>query len=74
MGSLSQRECTESIIMTVKETAKQVIESLPEDSTLDDIIHALYVKAKFERGEAEIRRGEGISDEQARERLRKWVG
>jgi predicted rRNA methylase YqxC with S4 and FtsJ domains len=60
--------------MTVKHMAKQVIESLPEDSTLDDIIHALYVKAKFERGEQEIRDGGGVSDEQARQRLRKWTG
>lgn len=60
--------------MTTKEIAKHVIESLPDESTLDDIIHALYLKAKFERGEAEIRRGEGISDEDARKRLRKWAG
>ncbi len=60
--------------MTTKELAKRVIESLPDDSTLDDIIHALYLKAKFEHGEAEIRRGEGISDEQARKRLGKWAG
>lgn len=60
--------------MTTKEIAKQVIESLPDNSTLDDIIHALYLKAKFERGEAEIRRGEGVSDELARKRLGKWAG
>ena len=59
--------------MTVKQMAKHVIESLPEDSTLDDIIDALYVNAKFERGEQEVRRGDGVSDEQARARLRKWV-
>jgi hypothetical protein len=60
--------------MTVKDAVKQVLDSLPDDSTLDDVIHALYLKAKFERGEAEIRRGEGVSDEQAREKLRKWAG
>lgn len=59
--------------MTVKEMAKQVIESLPQDSTLDDIIHALYIKAKFDRGEQEIREGGGVSDANARQRLRKWV-
>lgn len=58
--------------MTVKEAVKQVLDSLPDDSTLDDVMHALYIKAKFERGEKEIRDGRGVSDEQARERLRKW--
>ena len=60
--------------MTVKQLAQQVIESMPDDSTLDDIIHALYIKAKFDRGEREIREGRGISDEQARGELRKWAG
>ncbi|MFG0331208.1 MAG: hypothetical protein ACF8PN_15075 [Phycisphaerales bacterium] len=60
--------------MTVKETAKQVIEALPEDASLDDIIHALYLKAKFDRGEDEIRRGAGVSDDEARKRLGKWGG
>jgi hypothetical protein len=60
--------------MTIKESVKQVLDSLPDDSTLDDVIHALYIKAKYERGEQEIREGKGVSDEQARERLRKWAG
>ena len=60
--------------MTVKESVKQVLDSLPDDSTLDDVIHALYIKAKFERGEGQIREGNGVSDEEARERLRKWAG
>ncbi len=60
--------------MTAKEMAKQLIESLPESSTLDDIMHALYIKAKVERGEREIRDGRGVPDEQARQRLRTWAG
>jgi len=60
--------------MTVKDMARQVIESMPDNSTLDDIIHALYLQAKVERGEREIREGRGVSDEQARQRLQKWAG
>jgi hypothetical protein len=60
--------------MTVKETVQQVLDSLPENATLDEVIHALYLKAKFERGEREIREGRGVSDETAREALRKWAG
>ena len=60
--------------MTSKEIAKLVIESLPDNANLDDIIHALYVKAKFEHGEREIREGRGVSDEEARKRLHKWAG
>jgi len=59
--------------MAVKDTAKQVIDILPEEATMDDIIHALYVNTKFEHGEREIREGKGISHEEAKQRLQKWV-
>ena len=58
--------------MTVKEIAKNVINSLPQKATMDDIIHALYVNAKFQHGEQEIKKGNGIRHEAAKKRLRKW--
>ena len=59
--------------MVVKDAAKQVINALPDDATMDDIIHALYMKAKFDRGEREIQEGRGIPQEEARERMAKWL-
>ncbi len=59
--------------MTVKEIAKDVINSLPQKATMDDIIHALYVQAKFQHGEQEIKKRKGIPHEEAKKRLRKWV-
>jgi hypothetical protein len=59
--------------MTEKEIAKQVIDALPKDATMDDIMHALYVRAKFAKGEQEIRDGKGISHKEAKQRLSKWV-
>jgi hypothetical protein len=59
--------------MAGKEIARQVIDTLPKEATLDDIMHALYVRAKFARGEQEIRDGKGISNEEAKRRLGKWV-
>lgn len=43
--------------MAVKDVAKQVIDALSDEATMDDIIHTLYVKTKFEHGEREIREG-----------------
>lgn len=57
--------------MPEKEAAKKVIDTLPDDATLDDIMHALYVRAKFERGEREIRGGKGVPHDQAKRRLRR---
>jgi len=39
---------------------------------MDDIIHALYVHAKFKKGESEIKQKKGISHDEAKKRLRKW--
>jgi hypothetical protein len=58
--------------MPDKERAKQVIDTLPDDVTMDDIIHALYIKTKFERGDKEIREGKGIPDSEAKKRLQRW--
>ena len=59
--------------MTVKNIAKNVIDALPAKVSMDDVIHALYVHAKFQHGEQEIRQGKGVSHEDAKKRLRKWV-
>lgn len=59
--------------MTVKELAKSVIDKLPDEANMDDIIHALYVRIKFERGIQEIEDGKGVSYEEAKKRMRSWV-
>ena len=55
--------------MRTKDTAKQVIDSLPDDATMDDVIHALYINVKFARGEEEIRQGKGVTQEEAKRKL-----
>ncbi len=62
-----------SISSSVKGIAHSVIDSLPDQATMDDIMHALYVRAKFDHGELEIREGHGIEHEEAKQRLQKWV-
>jgi hypothetical protein len=59
--------------MAEKDIAKQVIDALPESATMDDIMHALYVRTKFSKGEKEIREGKGIPHDEAKRRLSKWV-
>ncbi len=60
--------------MIAKEKVKEVIDKLPDDATLDDIIHALYIQAKFEHGDREIEEGKGIPHEEVKKRLyKKWV-
>ena len=57
----------------VKDVAHQVIDTLPDEASMDDIIHALYVHAKFEHGLRQIEQGQGIPHEEAKKRFQKWV-
>lgn len=60
--------------MSAKEMVREVIDRLPENSTLDDIMYALYIQAKFEHGIQEVDQGKGIPHAQVKKRLyKKWV-
>ena len=59
--------------MTVKEMAKSVIDKLPDEANMDEIIHALYVRIKFERGIQEIEDGKGVPHEEAKQIMRSWA-
>lgn len=54
---------------TAKETARQVIDRLPEQATWDDILYELYVKQKIEAGLAAAAEGKTVAHEDAKRRL-----
>ncbi len=58
---------------SVKDIAHSVIDSLPDQATMDDIMHALYVRTKFDRGEREIREGQGLEHMEAKQRSEKHM-
>ena len=57
----------------VKESAIRLIESLPDDCTLDDIHYHLYVREKVEHGLAAIDAGHVVSQEEAERRITQWA-
>jgi hypothetical protein len=59
--------------MTVKEIAKKVIDTLPDEANMDEIIHALYIRVKFDNGKRQIEEGKGIPHKEAKKRMRKWL-
>ena len=58
---------------SVKKNVEQMIRSLPDDSTVEDIQYHLYVLDKIQKGQEAIRDGKGISHEEAKARLSKWI-
>ena len=60
--------------MQTKETVRALLERLPDDCSLDDVLYHLYVIQTIERGQADARDGRTMSHEQVAETLRKkWL-
>jgi hypothetical protein len=58
---------------TLKDKVAELIHHLPEDSTLEDIQYHLYVLEKISKGQQSIKDGNGISNEDAKARLSRWI-
>jgi hypothetical protein len=58
---------------TIKDKVAELIHNLPDDSTLEDIQYHLYVLEKISKGQQSIKDGKGISNEEAKARLSKWI-
>lgn len=60
--------------MQTKETVKAVLDQLPDDCSLDDVLYHLYVVRAVAQGRAEVQTGHTLSHEQVAEELRrKWL-
>ncbi len=57
----------------VKQEVQQLLGQLPDDSTLEDIQYHLYVLEKIKRGRADVAAGRVYSQEEARQRLSRWL-
>ena len=56
---------------SIKEQALRVIEQLPSDTTLDEVMERLYFMHKVERGLQQIDAGQVVSHDEARRRLKR---
>ena len=57
--------------MTVKELARQMLDELPDTATWDDVLYALYIRQKIERGFDDIENGRVVSHEEVRRQFLK---
>ncbi|MCP5005842.1 MAG: hypothetical protein GY941_18185 [Planctomycetes bacterium] len=58
---------------TIKDKVAELIHHLPEDSTLEDIQYHLYVLEKISKEQQSINDSKGVSNEEAKARLSKWI-
>ncbi|GGN65919.1 hypothetical protein [Oceanobacillus indicireducens] len=59
--------------MSAKEEVIKMIEDLPNNTTLEEIIEQLSVKAKIEEGMNQLNNGEFYSHDEVEGRFVKWL-
>lgn len=57
----------------IKQEVIQLVQSLPETATLDDIMAELYFKMQVDAGLKELDEGAGIEHKDVEKRLGKWL-
>jgi ABC-type uncharacterized transport system ATPase subunit len=57
----------------LKEKVQQVVGELPEEVDVDVLVEKLYLLEKIELGERQLAEGKGVSHEEAKKRLEKWL-
>jgi predicted transcriptional regulator len=56
-----------------KEEVLHILESLPDDASLDDIQYHIYVRQKVEHGLEDIDAGRTLSEEEFDQRMAMWL-
>ncbi len=59
--------------MTNKEAVIDMIRRMPEDATIADIMAELYLRQRVDEGLWQLDSDEGISHEEAKKRLGRWL-
>ena len=57
---------------TAKDQIKRIVESQPDDSSYDDLLRELAFKRMVNKGLADAREGNTISNEEMEHRIKAW--
>ena len=58
---------------TAKEKVKKILDTLPDDSSFEDIQYHIYVRSKIEQGLKDIEEGSMLSLEQVERKMTKKI-
>ncbi len=60
-------------MQNAKQEAIKILQTLPDDSTFEEIQYRLFVRQKIEQGLEDIEQGKTYSQEMVEKRMEKWV-
>jgi len=63
---------TSSNSRSLKDEVISLLNKLPEDVTLEEIMYHLYVKRKILKGKEDLKQGNSYSQEEIEEMTKKW--
>jgi predicted transcriptional regulator len=58
---------------TAKEEVRRILESLPDDATLEDIEYRFYVRQAIVAGVRDIDQGQIVSQDEVERRMSRWT-
>jgi len=58
---------------SAKQMVREVLDSLPDDCTVDDVQYELYVRQRIGEGERAARAGKVVPHEQVMREAREWL-
>ena len=64
---------TRTHMSAVKEVVRDILDQLPEETSLEEVQYRLYVREKVEHGLEDVAAGRVISQEEAEQRMAKWL-
>lgn len=56
----------------MKELVMEVINALPDDVTLEEIIDAIYMRLKIDQSLNAVKNGEEVTEKEVLEEIKKW--
>ena len=56
-----------------KQVARQILDSLPDDCSLEEIQYRLYVRQMVEEGRQDVRQGNVVSQQEIEQDLERWL-
>ena len=62
-----------NIMPSIKESVINFIKNLPEDLTVEEIAYKLYLDERINRAQKQMKEGNYLTHEEAKERLKKWL-
>ena len=58
---------------TAKEEVRRMLDTLPEDATLEDVQYSIYVRERIERARREADEGKLIDQDEVEARMKSWL-